>query len=632
MTSSEGLRDNLLSYLRRAFAVLEPRARPRVVASVVVIAALSLLDLFALFLVLAITSLAVRAQSNDAPATRVPGPPWMHDVLGALHLDTVTGAVALLAGLAVITFVGKAVLATYALRRILRFLARQEVNLTVELMSSLMAAPLSFHLKRRYLETMTDMTVGAECLVMKGIAPAVLICSEGVLVITITTGLLFLAPVVALAAAVYFTLVLGVLNRVIGRRAALAGERDVTATRNGMIIIQWALGGFREVVTRGAESFFGQRLHEVRGLGAESRADTAFLSLLPRYFLEASLILGMALVFMVQLPFGGPSRALTGLTLFAVAGFRLLPSVQRLQGSTATIKGSHAYGERCLLLREQLAHVVVEQRPAGEPQDTLKIRSEVRFDNVSFRYDDAPSLALDRVSVTFQVGRTTALVGPSGSGKTTAVDVLLGLLAPSSGRVLIDGQPLYECARQWRSSVGYVPQAIFLMPCSIRENVALGVAAGDIDDDVVWNALRKASVDDVVHALPGGLGHVLGDSGAGLSGGQRQRLGIARALYAAPSVLVLDEATSALDVETEAEITETLAGLGPELTKVVVAHRLSTVRDADQVLFLSHGRVAAQGTFSEVASAVPDFARQVALSGLTGVLQTSVPSSHEVGM
>jgi ABC-type multidrug transport system fused ATPase/permease subunit len=209
----------------------------------------------------------------------------------------------------------------------------------------------------------------------------------------------------------------------------------------------------------------------------------------------------------------------------------------------------------------------------------------------------------------------TALVGASGSGKSTLVDVLLGLLPPTSGGVLVDGVPLAELRRYWLRVVGYVPQSVFLMSASIRENVALGLPDDQINDDMVWQALRRASMGDTVEALPGGLDYHLGDTGSGLSGGQRQRLGIARALYHSPQVLILDEATSALDVETEAEITDTLAQLDG-LTKIVVAHRLSTVKHAEQVLFLRAGQVVANGSFAEVSAAVPDFARQVELSGM----------------
>lgn len=611
----------VIAYLRAAVGVLDPRHRRRLGLIVAVFSGLAMLDLAALFVILAVTVAATQAQAGESDPSGLPIPGVVIDAASAVGITTVGQLAAWLAVLAVFLFVGKAGLAAYGLRRTLRFLARREAQLTHTLTGRLMAAPLSFHLPRRYLDVMTDVTVGAESLVMKALAPACLIAAELVLVTVVSVGLVILAPIVAAVAVLYFGAVLLILNRVIGRRAAVAGEADVTSTRQGMILLQWALGGFREVVTRGAEARFTDMVGDVRVRGAEARADTAFLQLVPRYFLEASLVLGMALVFAVQLPFSTPVQAFAGLSLFAIAGFRLLPSLQRIQASMATIKGGQAFGERCLKIRADLAGFSTPRPNGGELHQALPLSEGVRFEGVAFRYEGADRDAVADLSLLFARGSTTALVGASGSGKSTTIDVLLGLLRPTRGTILVDDVPLEETLEAWRHSIGYVPQSVFLMPTTIRDNITLGVADGTVDDTAIWTALEKASMDDVVRALPGQLDYLLGDAGAGLSGGQRQRLGIARALLLEPSVLVLDEATSALDVETEAEIAETLAALSTTLTTVVVAHRLSTVQKADHVLFFKEGRVDAQGTFAEVCAAVPDFARQVALSGLSGAAQ-----------
>ena len=335
----------------------------------------------------------------------------------------------------------------------------------------------------------------------------------------------------------------------------------------------------------------------------------------------------MAFVFVVQLAVTDFAGALSGLALFAVAGFRLLPSLQRIQASASSIKSGQAAGERAL----RLLHDVAEARPgatpasppgtapeteAAVPPRMATLTTGVLLDGVSFTYAGADRPALADVDLLFPAGRMSALVGPSGSGKSTLIDILLGLFEPGAGRVLVDDVDVRTVMRAWRHMVGYVPQQSFLMPASLRVNVAFGVEPSDIDDAAVWAALERASLGPFVRALPGGLEFELGDDGTGISGGQRQRLSLARALYHGPRVLILDEATSSLDVETEAEITQTLSAL-TDLTKIVVAHRLSTVRDADQVLFLRDGRIEARGTFDEVRDAVPDFARQVQLSGLS---------------
>ena len=607
----------LRRYGLAALAVIDPAARRRLWLIVAAVSLLALLDLAGLFAVLALTVTATQAQrgATQLEALTLPGPlPAIADLVG---VHTVSGSIAFLAICTVLLFVGKALLAAWGLRRVMRFLARQDAKLTSRLTSKLLRAPLSFHLRRKYIETMADVTVGAESLVMKAVAPLCLMCAEAVLILVICIGLVVLAPLVAAVSMVYFSGVMLSLNFLVGRRSAAAGVADVRYTRETMILLQWALGGYREVVTRNAQGQFTAMVHSARSEGAQARAEFAFLGLVPRYFLEASLVIGMALVYAVQLPFASPSQALAGLTLFAVAGFRLLPSMQRLQASYATIKGGQAFGESCLRLIAGLGENYSADATSREAAPSLVLQEGVRLDNVSYRYETADDNALTNVTLQFDKGKTTALVGVSGSGKSTAIDVLLGLLRPCSGEVLVDGVPLSDCLDSWRRSVGYVPQAVFLMPMSIRDNVTLGLTRDQVDDRKVWECLERAAMRSVVEEVPRGLDHVLGDAGAGLSGGQRQRLGIARALYLDPAVLVMDEATSALDVETEAEIGQTLADLDNDVTKIVVAHRLSTIRHADKVAFLADGCVVAQGTFDEVSSAVPDFARQVALSGLT---------------
>lgn len=605
------------TYLKSAFAVLPKRLRRRSLVLVVTLAGISVLDLIALSLVLVLTTIASQgSRAALAPATRLPS--WLQRGMGMLGATDGTSTVTVLGFAVVLLFVGKALFASTVLRRFLLTLAREEAALTDRVMTRLMNAPLIFHLQRNDVELMRDVTVGAEALLMKAVAPVILIAAELMLMIMLGIGLVVIAPIVALGSLVYFACVLFILNRIIGGRAAAAGRVDSETTVEGMMVIQWALGGYREVVSRGASAYFVHQLRSIRDRGAASRAEVAFLGLLPRYFLESALVVGMAVTFAIQLPFTDMAGALSGLALFAVVGFRLLPSLQRLQGSSGTIRAGQTFGERTLTLIEELERIppVMPKEGPGYEAKLRKLSIGLELRAVSFTYPSADRAALHEISTLLPASRMSALVGASGSGKSTLVDILLGLLTPTSGEVLVDGIPLAQVRRDWLRLVGYVPQSVFLIPASIRENVAFGINKQEIDDQEVWSALNRASLGSVIEALPGTLDFVLGDSGSGISGGQRQRLGIARALYLRPEVLMLDEATSSLDVETEAEITQTLSRL-EGLTKVVVAHRLSTVREADQVLFFRDGRLEAAGTFDGVRRAVPDFARQVQLSGLS---------------
>nr|WP_255422295.1 ATP-binding cassette domain-containing protein [Tessaracoccus sp. MC1627] len=242
--------------------------------------------------------------------------------------------------------------------------------------------------------------------------------------------------------------------------------------------------------------------------------------------------------------------------------------------------------------------------------------ADIVFDQVTFTFPDADEPVLDRVSGVIPKGHTVALVGSSGAGKTTFVDMLLALFTPDQGSMTVDGVSIHDHPIAWWQQLGMVAQDVFAMPRSIRENVAFGFEEGEIDDGRVREALHLAQLDDFVADMPEGIHSLLGQQGLRLSGGQRQRIGIARALYRQPQVLILDEATSALDNETESRITQTLKGLHGKVTIVVVAHRLSTVKHADQILFFSQGRIAARGTMAELVESNEEFANLVRLGQL----------------
>jgi len=223
---------------------------------------------------------------------------------------------------------------------------------------------------------------------------------------------------------------------------------------------------------------------------------------------------------------------------------------------------------------------------------------------------------LDKVSLSIQPGQSVAFVGSTGAGKSTLADVILGAVFPDLGEVFISGRAPISTVREWPGAIAYVPQDVAILSGSVRENVALGIPKVEIDDSLVWEALQRAELADFLGENRSGIDTVVGENGVQLSGGQRQRLGIARALYSRPRLLVLDEATSALDAETERVITHTLESLAGEVTLIIIAHRLATVRNCDQVFYLSDGELVSSGTFEQVRAAVPDFDKQAQLLGL----------------
>ena len=231
------------------------------------------------------------------------------------------------------------------------------------------------------------------------------------------------------------------------------------------------------------------------------------------------------------------------------------------------------------------------------------------MEHVTYSYPNAAETALKDISLSIQRGQSVGFVGATGSGKTTMINVLLGLLRPKEGLITVDGQNVHNNLRGWQNNIGYIPQSIYLLDDTIRHNVAFGVPEEDIDDEQVWTAIRAAQLDEHVKSLPDGIETFVGERGVRLSGGQRQRVGLARALYHNPDVLIMDEATSALDNETENHVMQALEALKGDRTIIMIAHRLSTVRDCDQLFFLKEGRIEARGTYDELCAIHGDFRR-----------------------
>jgi ABC-type multidrug transport system fused ATPase/permease subunit len=351
----------------------------------------------------------------------------------------------------------------------------------------------------------------------------------------------------------------------------------------------------------------------------EATAVVEWLAQLPRYVIDTALILGIVVVAVGQSNADSISVAASSTAFFLTAALRVLPTIAPIQGSINGIKNCRGLTERVHAFSK-----VVEMETPGRRKylENLKINKStnskfaISVENLSFKYsqNDKPAIS----DITFQInsGSTLAIIGSSGSGKTTLADCLLGLLEPTSGKVEIDktSPEIYRSVNS--GSISYVSQDVALIDGSIRENVAFALPQTEINEAKIYQALKRAHIDEFVKNLPQGLETVVGERGTRLSGGQRQRIGIARALYSNPKILVLDEATSALDAETEAVITGMLKELHGEVTIISIAHRLSTVMHSDLVLFLRDGKLAGSGKFEDLVKQHPDLAHQAELLGI----------------
>lgn len=497
-----------------------------------------------------------------------------------------------------------------------RRFARFEQELGARLLDSFFYAPWSERLSRNSTDLVRSTDVGVASTVSGVLIPYTQLMGEVATFIAVMLVLFVATPVMALAAVLYFAVVGFFLYRWVLKRAVAAGQDNRDYSTRSVRLISEMVHSLKEITLRNKADEVVDVVLGIRQRASIARANQSFLGSVPRYILEIALIGGLALAAGFGYADGGMEGALASLALFGLAGFRLVPAITRFQTIMGQTGANMPYAERVLneIEKGKVYRAAHSERLDGRTIPADAARLELR--NVSFRYPSGKTNAVNNVSFDLPFGTSMALVGASGSGKSTLVDIMLGLLLPSSGELFVDGIPLTDALSSWQSRVGYVPQQVALFDSTVAHNVALTWRDEEIDEERVRNALRRAQLLDVIENRPKGIWGTVGESGMTLSGGQRQRLGIARALYAEPLVLVMDEATSALDTATEAAVTEAVRQLSGEVTVVVVAHRLATIRHSDQVCFMRDGDVAARGTFEDVVRAEPDFAQQAALAGL----------------
>lgn len=429
--------------------------------------------------------------------------------------------------------------------------------------------------------------------------------SELVVVIVLSLVLVVVSPLAMGLLIVVLMPGLVALNRVLRPRLETLGRQTQDLSRQSVQLLQETLQGLREIRVRGREEQFAGLFASIRHALAQSKYRRSVLHILPSVALETGLVLFITSFLALAVSGGDEARdVLPVLGMFAYVGFRLKPSLNQLVDGANALRYSAAAIED---LHSDLRRGEMWSEAARRPAPPLSFHRTIELRGVSFGYPGSATPALSDIHLTIPRGSAVGFVGETGGGKSTLLDVIVGLLEPDRGTVYVDGVDIRGARATWMQRIGLVSQATFLLDTSIRKNIALGHSDADIDDERVRQVLAMAKLLDFVDTLPDGLETVLGERGVRLSGGQRQRIAIARALYPNPDILVLDEGTAALDNRTEAEVMSALGSLRGTCTLLMVAHRLSTVRDCDVIHVISGGRLVAAGTYDDLARVRSEF-------------------------
>ena len=495
-----------------------------------------------------------------------------------------------------------------------RKFADYELEIGSILFQSYIRAPWTERMKRSTTELVRMIDVGIANTVSGVLFPAVTLPAQALTFVSVLIVLVVASWQTALVTVIYLGIIAAFLYLWLSKKSYEAGRVNRDAAMRMSTLVAEMLAALKEITLRDKAQEVGNIVLHSRERAARSRSNIRFMSAVPKFVIDMALIGGFLLIGAVGFMIGGMEAAMSSVAIFGLAGFKLVPALTTVQGQLTLVQSTLPYTETVMRDIKDAAVLRENAEKLGKTPITNEPKL-LELKDVEFTYPGAETPAVTKINLSLPIGSSVGIVGQSGAGKSTLIDIFLGLLTPSKGSMTLDGVPLEEVLADWRKRVGYVPQDVAIFDGSVAQNVALSWG-GDIDEERVRTALERAQLLETIDARAGGVHGRVGERGLALSGGQRQRLGIARALYMDPLVLVLDEATSALDTSTEAAVANAISELHGEITVISVAHRLSTVRNNDRICFMKDGSVITQGTFEEVIRANPDFAQQAALAGL----------------
>lgn len=473
---------------------------------------------------------------------------------------------------------------------IMKFTYGMQQKLSTRLLTTYLSEPYTFHLNKNIAELQRSMQEDTGLFTqvlmhtLQLVAEVVVCIVLGVYLFTVSNSITVVIVGLLILCVVLFTKITKCFTEQLGKEAQVYKGK----------LYQWvnqSLGGVKEVKVLNREEFFVSSYKKYYGLYIKGVRINRLLSITPKYMVEAVCMTGLLIAIIIKLNFGHGEleNFIPQLATFAVAAFRLLPSVGRINEHVNNILYAVPSVD---LIYGDLKGIEDYQESKGEEEGKeWSFEHGITAKHITYAYPNTDTNVLEDANCVIPKGKTVAFIGSSGAGKTTMADIILGLLAPQRGKILVDDIDVFKNLTMWHHQIGYIPQVIYLSDDTIRNNIAFGIHEDQIDEEAVRTALKKAQLAEFVDTLPDGLDTIVGDRGVRLSGGQRQRIGIARALYHDPGILVLDEATSALDNETETAVMEAIESLQGSKTMIIIAHRLTTIQNADIIYEVGDGKV-----------------------------------------
>jgi ABC-type multidrug transport system fused ATPase/permease subunit len=574
---------------------------------------LAFLDLLGVALLGIIGALSVYGIQSKSPGNRV------NQILELTNLNQYDfqQQVAILGGIAACVLIFKTIVSVILVRKTLLFVSKRGALISSNLVRDLFSKSAIDLNKHTNQEIIYSTTLGIENLTTRVIGSALMIFSDLVLLLVLFVGLLFVNTSISLSIFLIFSFVALALNKYMKSSTYKLGidEARLGVSSNEKIIE--ALNSYRELVVKNRRSFYIEKITKLRMDLAVVTAKRNFMPNLSKYAFEIALIIASFVIAGIQFTLYNSSQAIASLAIFLAASTRIAPAILRIQQSTIYLRLGLGTVEKTMgMINFARSGSHDELISTSKSFDHKDFQPSVDIENLSFRFENNGNFAIENLNLRIAPGHQVAITGSSGAGKTTLVDLILGVLTNDSDSVKISGLTPLSAFSRWPGAVAYVPQNINIMNTTIRENISQGYEFDSLDEERVWNSLKVAHLDEFVKSLPLGIDTHVGEFGNQLSGGQRQRLGIARALFSSPKLLILDEATSALDGETESLISQTIKELKGKCTVILIAHRLSSVINADNVIFMENGKITAEGTFSEVRKLSLNFEKQVKLMGI----------------